>query len=365
MSQLQSSIPITVITGFLGSGKTTLLSALLKQKEMANTAVIINEFGEVGLDHALIEHSDENIAELQSGCICCTIRGDLHKTLLDLTDKMAKGKIPPFDRVVIETTGLADPVPIIHTLMTSFDLQRVYTLDGVITLVDAANGENTLDTQQESVKQVALAERIILSKTDLADNKAQKSLIKRLKDINPAVVIIPSNHGDVPVSALFGLGTYDPYNKSRDVKDWLAAEQYEQDDHHDHEHHHHVDEHEQHHHDVNRHGENIQAFAMASDQPVNMMAFGFFLDLLAAQVGPDLLRVKGIINIAGENRPAVIHGVQHIFHPVQWLDAWPDGDTRTRLVFITRNIQKEQVEGFFHALMGAVEEAKPKEAVQA
>ncbi len=365
MIALQSSIPITVVTGFLGSGKTTLLSALLKQKEMANTAVIINEFGKVGLDHALIERSDENIVELQSGCICCTIRGDLNKTLLDLVDKMSHGNIPPFDRVLIETTGLADPVPIIHTLMTSFDLQRVYTLDGVITLVDAANGENTLETQQESVKQAALAERIILSKTDLVDSTAQESLIKCLKAINPAVTIIPSSHGDVPVSALFGLGTYDPYNKSRDVKDWLAAEQYEQDHAHDHDHHHH-DEGEHHHHDVNRHGENIEAFAMTSDKPVNMMAFSFFLDLLAAQVGADLLRVKGIINIAGENRPAVVHGVQHIFHPVQWLDTWPDEDTRTRLVFITRNIQKAHVEGFFHALMGVVEEqATAKEAAGA
>jgi len=366
MIALQSSIPITVITGFLGSGKTTLLSALLKQKEMANTAVIINEFGEVGLDHALIERSAENIVELQSGCICCTIRGDLHTTLLDLVDRMAKGKISSFDRVVIETTGLADPVPIIHTLMTSFDLQRVYTLDGVITLVDAVNGEETLDTQQESVKQAALAERIILSKTDLADSKMQKSLIKRLKAINPAVTIVPSNKGEVSVSALFGLGTYDPYNKSRDVKAWLAAEQYEEDHHHDHHHHDDKHGHKHHHHDVNRHGENIQAFSMTSDKPVNMMAFSFFLDLLAAQVGPDLLRVKGIINIAGENRPAIIHGVQHIFHPVQWLDTWPDDDKRTRLVFITRNIQKEQVEGFFHALMGVVEEeATPKEVAEA
>ncbi len=361
MVELESSIPITVITGFLGSGKTTLLSALLKQKEMSNTAVIINEFGEVGLDHALIEHSDENIVELQSGCICCTIRGDLHKTLLHLTDKMVKGKIPPFDRVVIETTGLANPVPIIHTLMTSFDLQRVYKLDGVITLVDAANGKNTLDTQTESVKQVALADRIILSKTDLADSKTQQPLIKRLKNINPAVTIIPSNHGDVRVSSLFGLGTYDPYNKSQDVKDWLAAEEYEED--HDHDHH---NENEHNHNDLNRHGEHIQAFAITNDKPVSPMSFGFFLELLGAQVGPDLLRVKGIINIEGENRPAVIHGVQHIFHPVHWLDTWPDEDTRTRLVFITRNIQKEEVEGFFRALMGDVKEkVKPQEAKKA
>lgn len=365
MPQIQNSIPITVITGFLGSGKTTLLSSLLKQKEMANTAVIINEFGEVGLDHALIERSDENIVELQSGCICCTIRGDLHKTLLDLINKMAKGKVAPFNRVVIETTGLADPVPIIHTLMTSFELQRIYMLDGVITLVDAVNGEDTLNTQPESVKQAALAERIILSKTDLADTQTQESLIAQLKSINPAVSILSGNHGDVPVSALFGLGTYDPYNKPQNVKDWLAAEQYDEDRHHGH----HDDAHDHqhhHHHNVNRHGENIQAFSMTSDTPVNGMAFTFFLELIAAQVGPDLLRVKGIVNIAGEENPAVIHGVQHIFHPVQWLDAWPDEDTRTRLVFITRNIEKAQVETFFDALMGITDEnATPKEVAEA
>ena len=357
MLKLHSPIPITVITGFLGSGKTTLLSALLKKKEMAHTAVIINEFGEVGLDHALIESSDENIVELQSGCICCTIRGDLHKTLISLKDKMANGTISVFDRVVIETTGLADPVPIIHTLMTSFDLQGIYTLDGVITLVDAVNGENTLDTQQEAVKQAALAEIIILSKTDLVDSKKQESLIRRLQGINQAVNIITSDNGNVSVSEIFGFGTYDPEHKSRDVKEWLAAEKYQEE--HNHKHHHH-------HNDVNRHGENIQAFAMTADRPVNMTVFSLFLELLTAQVGPDLLRVKGIINIAGEKRPAVIHGVQHIFHPVHWLDAWPDKDVRTRLVFITRNMQKQQVEVFFQSLMGVTEDTvKTKYSVQA
>jgi G3E family GTPase len=363
MLKIQSSIPVTVLTGFLGSGKTTLLSALLKQEELANTAVIINEFGEIGLDHALIERTDENIVEIQNGCICCTIRGDLHKTLLSLIDKMAKGKVPPFDRVIIETTGLADPVPIIHTLMTSFDLQRCYTLDGVITLVDAVNGENTLDTQQESIKQAALAERIIITKTDIADTETQKTLTKRLRSINPSATIIVANDGNVLASALFGLGTYDPHNKSRDVRKWLAAEKYEESSIQKHDHHNH-DAH--HHHDVNRHGENIQSFTMTSDSPVNMMSFSFFLELLAAQVGPDLLRVKGIVNIAGEARPAVVHGVQHIFHPVLWLDEWPDEDKRTRMVFITRNINKEQVQSLFDALMGLGEETTtPKEVAQA
>ena len=347
--------PVTVITGFLGSGKTTLLSALLKKEEMKNVAVIINEFGEVGLDHALVERSDENIVELQNGCICCTIQGDLQKTMLDLIDKMSKGDISYFDKVIIETTGLADPVPIIHTLISSIDLQRIYTLDGVITVVDATNGEKTLDLQPEAVKQAALAERIIISKIDLIEKDKELSLETRLRAINPSIKIIKSSFGDVSISDLIDLGAYDPFSKSRDVKEWLAVES--MDSHHGHDHdHHHVN--------VNRHDENIEAFSMTSDKPVNMMAFGLFKDLLMAQMGPDLLRLKGIINIEGRDRPAVIHGVQHIFHPVHWLEKWPDGERQTKLVFITRNVKKEQIEGFFNALMGLVgDKGLPEEMV--
>ena len=194
-----SQIPVTVITGFLGSGKTTLLSSILKKKELQKTAVIINEFGEIGLDHALIEHTDENIVELQSGCICCTIQGDLNKTLIDLFDKMINEKISSFNRVLIETTGLANPVPIIHTLMSSIDLIRIYSLDGVITVVDSVNGEKTIELQEESVKQIALAEKIILSKTDIVDKNETKSLMRQIKDINPVSEIIPCNFGNISI----------------------------------------------------------------------------------------------------------------------------------------------------------------------
>ena len=344
--------PVTVITGFLGSGKTTLLSALLKKEEMKNVAVIINEFGEVGLDNALVERSDENIVELQNGCICCTIQGDLQKTMLDLIDKMSKGDISYFDKVIIETTGLADPVPIIHTLISSMDLQRIYTLDGVITVVDATNGEKTLDLQPEAVKQAALAERIIISKIDLIEKDKEISLENRLRAINPSTKIIKSSFGKVSISDLINLDAYDPFSKSRDVKEWLAAESMDSHHHHDHDQHVYV----------NRHDENIEAFSMTSDKPVNMMAFGLFKDLLMAQMGPDLLRLKGIINIEGKDRPAVIHGVQHIFHTVHWLEKWPDGERQTKLVFITRNVKKEQIEGFFNALMGLVgDKGMPKE----
>ena len=348
MNQI-NQIPVTVITGFLGSGKTTLLSSILKKKEMQKTAVIINEFGEIGLDHALIEHTDENIVELQSGCICCTIQGDLNKTLIDLFDKMMNGKVSSFNRILIETTGLANPVPIIHTLMSSIELIRIYSLDGVITVVDSINGEKTLDLHEESLKQLALAEKIVLSKTDIVDKDEIKSLVYRIKEINPVSQIIFSKFGNIPLEEIFGLGAYDPYKKSADVKNWLAAEKYKDKKHH-------------HHHDVNRHNENIRAFSMMSENPVNMIAFSFFRDMITAALGANLLRMKGIVNIAGEERPAVIHGVQHIFHPVQWLETWPDNDRRTKLVFITQNIKKEQIEDFFRPLMGLdTEKGLPKE----
>ena len=348
MNQI-NQIPVTVITGFLGSGKTTLLSSILKKKELQKTAVIINEFGEIGLDHALIEHTDENIVELQSGCICCTIQGDLNKTLIDLFDKMMNGKVSSFNRILIETTGLANPVPIIHTLMSSIQLIRIYSLDGVITVVDSINGEKTLDLHEESLKQLALAEKIIISKTDIVDKDEIKSLVFRIKEINPVSQIIFSKFGNIPLEEIFGLGAYDPYKKSADVKNWLAAEKYKDKKHH-------------HHHDVNRHNENIRAFSMMSENPVNMIAFSFFRDMITAALGANLLRMKGIVNIAGEERPAVIHGVQHIFHPVQWLETWPDNDRRTKLVFITQNIKKEQIEDFFRPLMGLdTEKGLPKE----
>ena len=347
MNQI-NQIPVTVITGFLGSGKTTLLSSILKKKEMQKTAVIINEFGEIGLDHALIEHTNKNIVELQSGCICCTIQGDLNKTLIDLFDKMMNGKVSSFNRILIETTGLANPVPIIHTLMSSIELIRIYSLDGVITVVDSINGEKTLDLHEESLKQLALAEKIILSKTDIVDKDEIKSLVFRIKEINPVSQIIFSKFGNIPLEEIFGLGAYDPYKKSADVKNWLAAEKYKDKKHH-------------HHHDVNRHNENIRAFSMMSENPVNMIAFSFFRDMITAALGANLLRMKGIVNIAGEERPAVIHGVQHIFHPVQWLETWPDNDRRTKLVFITQNIKKEQIEDFFRPLMGLdTEKGLPK-----
>ena len=341
MSSFPQNISITVLTGFLGSGKTTILTSLIKQKQMANAAIIINEFGEVGLDHDLIETTDEKVIELQNGCICCTIQDDLKTTLLNLFKKMEKGNISPFNHVIIETTGLADPVPIIHTLMTSLDLQRIYSKDGVITVVDSINGESTYNAYEEAVKQTAFADKIILSKTDIADKGTVNSLNKRIKGINPKVTIIKSDKNSLPVSKLLGLNDYNPQNKNWNVKEWLEIEKNKSsNDLHNHHDHHHE-------HNVNRHGDEIETFAMVTSQPTSMTSVNFFLELLMSQMGENILRIKGVLNIKGEIRPAVIHGVQHIFHPLEWLEKWPGNDKKSRLVFITKNINKNTIDDFF------------------
>ena len=342
MSSFPKNIGISVLTGFLGSGKTTILTSLIKQKQMANAAIIINEFGEIGLDHDLIETTDENVIELQNGCICCTIQDDLKTTLLNLLKKMEKGDISPYNHVIIETTGLADPVPIIHTLMTSLDLQRIYSIDGVITVVDSINGESTYNAHEESVKQTAFADRIILSKTDIADKGTVDALTKRIKSINPKVTIIKSDKNSLPVSKLLGLNDYNPQNKEWNVREWLDIEKNKSSNH-SHDHH----DHHNHEHDVNRHGDNIETFAMVTSQPVSMTAVNFFLELLMSQMGENILRIKGILNIKGQSSPAVIHGVQHIFHPLEWLGKWPSEGKQSRLVFITKNIKKDIIDDLF------------------
>jgi G3E family GTPase len=304
---------------------------------MANAAIIINEFGEIGLDHDLIETTDENVIELQNGCICCTIQGDLKSTLLNLLKKMEKGEISPFNHVIIETTGLADPVPIIHTLMTSLDLQRIYSIDGVITVIDSINGESTYNVHEEAVKQTAFADRIVLSKTDIADEARVNSLTKRIRTINPKVTIIKSNMNSVPVAKLLGLNDYNPQNKDWNVREWLEIEKNKSSKH---LHHHHD-------HDVNRHGDDIETFAMVTSQPVSMTSLNFFLELLMSQMGENILRIKGILNIKGQECPAVIHGVQHIFHPLEWLEKWPSQNKQSRLVFITKNINKDTIDNLF------------------
>jgi len=354
----EQKLPVTLLTGFLGAGKTTLLSALLKNPAMAGTAVIINEFGEIGLDHDLVETGSEEAGaiELSSGCLCCTVRGDLVRTLHDLYGRMREGRIRPFHRVVIETTGLADPAPILQTLMQDAAIDHFFRLESVVTLVDAVNGESTLDRHEEAVKQAAVADRLVITKADLADDQDVAALETRLRRLNLAAPIMRVEHGRIEPDRLLGAGLYDPASKSVDVQRWLAEEAYAGGPHHHdgHDHHDHAHAHGQDPHDVNRHDEHIRAFAIRKSEPIPAQAFSLFLDLLTAQRGADLLRVKGIVHIAEEpDRPLVFHAVQHVMHPPVTMDRWPSEDRDTRLVFIVRDLDKAQIQNFLDALARA------------
>lgn len=340
--------PISLLTGFLGSGKTTVLNHLLRHPDLARTAVIINEFGEIGLDHELVESSTENMVLLQSGCLCCTIRGDLVQTLHGLFDRREKGEIPTFDRVIIETTGLADPAPILHTLITDGLLSHEFRLDGVIVTVDAAAGSATLDAQVEAVKQAAVADRILLTKTDLVDPPVLRTIESRLRVLNPAAPIIRAHNGAVDPSRLLDAGLYNPSTKSIDVQNWLKAEAYAEPGHqHDHGHHHHDhdDGHHHgahdHHHNVNRHDDRISAVAYTVDDPIPAAVFDVWLETLMLLRGPNILRMKGILHVEGAPAPFVLHGVQHIFHPPVLLKDWPSDDRRSRIVLIGRDLTDE------------------------
>lgn len=343
-------LPVSVITGFLGSGKTTLLKHLLAHPDMGQTAVIINEFGEVGLDHLLVEKAEDDTILLESGCLCCTIRGDLIDALRRLYKRRHKGEIPQFKRVVIETTGLADPAPILHTLMQDPVLTSVYRLDGVIATVDAVNGEMQMDRQMESVKQAAVADRLLLTKCDLADADRIAALDARLRRLNPAAPILRVANGVVDPAALFNAGLYNPDSKSLDVQRWLREEAYvvphdhqEHEHGHDHRHGHGHDHDHGHGLDVNRHDAHIRAFCVIRDKPLDWERFCAWIDMLTTTQGPDLLRIKGLLSIAGEAQPVAIHGVQHLFHPPVLLPSWPSDDRRSKLVFITRDLDQAQI----------------------
>jgi dihydroorotase len=343
-------IPVTLLTGFLGSGKTTVLNHVLKQPGMAATAVIVNEFGEIGLDHLLVERSSEDVVLLNSGCLCCTVRGDIVDTLTNLFVDRVKGKVPFFTRVAIETTGLADPAPILHTLMTDPIVAARYVLDGVVTTVDAVNGAGSLDRQPEAVKQAAVADRLLLTKTDIAEPGARQAIEARLKELNPSAAIVSVAQGAIDSALLFNIGFYDPTTKSLDVRRWLRDESFEgdhgQDVRHGHEHP-----------DVNRHDDRIRAFCITREQPISWAALSTWLDGLAAMRGDDLLRLKAIVALSDRpDQPVVLHGVQHLFHPPVLLPEWPSEDRRTRMVFITRDLPRETIETTLAAFEEAVEE---------
>ena len=342
-------IPVSVLTGFLGSGKTTLLARLLRSPQLARTAVIINEFGEVGLDHDLIETSEESFVELQTGCLCCTIRGDLVLTLEDLLARRDAGSVVPFERIVIETSGLADPAPILHALMGDADISKRLALAGVVTTVDAVNGLATLARQPESIKQLAVADRLILTKTDLADRADVDGLITRLAAINSSAIVLKASFGEVDPQRLFDMGLPLAAAKRVDVQAWLGVEAQARD--------HAVAR------DHRAHDAEISCFAILRAAPIRAVTLTLLLEILAEHCGADLLRLKGIVNVAeSSDRPAVIHGVQHVFHPPAWLERWPSADRRSRLVFITRGIPQAWVEALLAAVEAEVCEVSAKPA---
>lgn len=308
-------IPVSVITGFLGSGKTTLLSRLLRDPAFERTAVIINEFGAVGLDHLLVESSDEQVLMLEGGCVCCTVRGDLVRTAGELLARRAAGTVTPFERIVIETTGLADPAPILHALMTDRDIAERLRLESVIATVDAAAGSATLDAHPQSVKQAALADCIVVTKSDLAD-PAANGLAGRLAALNPGAAKLTALHGAVEARALFRA------RAPRDVPEFKAT----------------------------GHG-GIDTFCLRREKPLHAVTLGLFLQVIAEHCGPRLLRLKGLVDVVeSPGRPAVIHGVQHVFHPPAWLDAWPDEDRGTRIVVISQGVERRWLENLLEVL---------------
>ena len=345
--------PVTILTGFLGSGKTTLLNRALRDPAMANTAVVINEFGEVGLDHLLAARSDDTIMVLENGCLCCTVFGDLVTTLNNLYHAREDGDIPRFDHVVIETSGLADPSPLIQAFLSDPTLAGLYRIASVVATVDAVNGPGTLDEHIESVRQVALADHILITKLDLIDEGRAKAaaaaLTTRLRRLNPAAGIRRIDDPAVAIASVLRADGLDPGDAKADARAWLNAAAYEHADEHDHTHHHHDGEEDHDHHHL--HDRDIASFCFVREDPISREALRLLLDALQQNLGPSLLRVKGIVHVAEEpERPAVIQGAQHLLHNLSWLERWPDADRRSKLVFITQGFDRAEIEDMIAVL---------------
>jgi G3E family GTPase len=323
-------IPVNLITGFLGSGKTTLLQRLLADPALADTAVLINEFGEIGLDHHLLERIDDTMVLLQSGCLCCTIRGELSAAIKELHSRRERGEVPRFRRLVVESTGLADPFPILSTVQADPVLRHHFRLGNVITTVDAVNGLGQLARRAESTKQVAVADRLVLTKTDLADAEATQALAERLGRINPSAPLWRAAEGPIDAEALLSHDLFATAGRSQAARRRFAAEL------------------ESFGHqpatDRNRHDETIHAFALAFDDGLDWTRFGLWLTMLLNRHGERVLRVKGILNVADSPTPVAIHGVQHLVHPPVHMAAWPDRDRCSRLVFIVDGLDRALIE---------------------
>ena len=298
-------LPVALVTGFLGSGKTTLISSLLGHPGMGETAVIVNEIGEVGIDHHLLRRVDERTVLLKSGCVCCTLRGDLADELRDLLSRRERGEIPAFARVVVETTGLADPAPVVYTLLSEPVVKHHYALESIVTTVDAQHGL----VREESLKQVAAADTLVVTKSDLC---SAALLEERLARLNPAARVLEASFGDVDPDVLFA-----PPAHPREV----AAPADDA---------------------VHLHDE-VRAVTVVLDEPVDWTAFGIWLTMLLQARGSEIFRVKGLLDV-GAAGPLLLNGVQHVVHPPVHLDAWPDGDRRTRLVFIGLRLERAELE---------------------
>ncbi len=326
--------PVNLLTGCLGSGKTTLLQRLLADPALSDTAVLINEFGEVGLDHHLLERIDDTMVLLQSGCLCCTIRGELSDALRDLHVRRAQGAIPPFRRVVVESTGLADPFPILSTVHADPVLRHHFRLGNVITTIDAVNAPAQLRRNKESVRQVAVADRLVLTKTDLADPAA---LMDDIRAINPGAPVWRAADDPLDAAALLAHDVFELASKSEAAQRWFAQETQAPA--------------QAHHHDPNRHG-TIRAFTLTFDTSLDWTLFGIWLTMLLNRHGASVLRVKGILNVAGSDAPVAVHGVQHLVHKPTHMAAWPDADRRSRLVFIVDGLDPGVLERSLRAFMG-------------
>jgi G3E family GTPase len=310
---------------------------MLRSPAFADTLVIVNEFGEVGLDHLLVEAVEDGMVLLSAGCLCCTVRGDLVRTLEDLLRRRDNGRISPFRRVVVETTGLADPIPVLAAVLHHPYLRLRYAVDGVTTTVDALLGAATLERQPEACRQVAVADRIVVTKTDLADGVSDPELVRRLRELNPSA---PKLDAADPALDMSSGGLFRPDGKIADVGDWLAAERLS---------------HSQDHHgpDPNRHSPTISSFVLTSDRPVGQGAFDMFIDLIGSTFGGRVLRLKGLVEFADTpGRPVLVQGAGHVLHVPAVLPGWPDDDRRTRLVFIVDDVPRQAVERIWNAFSG-------------
>jgi G3E family GTPase len=298
--------PVNLLTGFLGSGKTTLLRRLLTNPEMAGTAVLINEFGEVGLDHQLVERIDETVVLLRSGCLCCTIRGELARAIRDLHARRDRGEVPEFRRLVIESSGLADPFPVLTTLKADPVLRHHFRAGAVITTVDAVNGLSQIKRHVESIRQLAVADQLVLTKTDLTDAASIATLLARMRQINP----------DAPLSRAADFDARTLLEHGSRLRSFLADDEMAE----------------------TSHVAGIRSFVVTVPEPLDWTAFGIWLSMLLNRHGDKVLRVKGILNLAGEAAPIAIHGVQHLVHNPVHMAGWPDTDRSSRIVFIVDGI---------------------------